>query len=219
MGGYRQLTLDGEVVAGLASVMQEGQPAAWTNYMASADADATAAAVEQAGGQVLMAPMTIMEEGRFALFADTAGGAVFGAWQPGKHRGAQAVNQVGGMTWNEIGTRDPDAAQAFYGSVFGWVADPIEMEGQVVYFTLKLDGRNIGGMLPMGDQFPPEIPPHWTPYFGVESVEATTAQVEQLGGRTLVGKQRMPQGSFAVFSDPQGAVFASWEGSYDPPPA
>lgn len=218
MGSYRILSLNGEPVAGLGTVMNEGQPPAWTTYIATADADAAAEAVGQAGGQTLLPPMDVMEEGRLALFSDAAGGAVFGVWQPGNHRGSQVVNQVGGLAWDELDTRDVQGAETFYGSVFGWTTDPIEYEGEVVYLVWKLDGRTIGGILPMGDNFPPEVPPNWVVYFGTESIDATTAQVEQLGGRVLMGKRPMPQGAFAVFADPQGAVFAGWEGSYDPPP-
>jgi predicted enzyme related to lactoylglutathione lyase len=163
-------------------------------------------------------PMDVMTAGRMAVIADAAGGAVFGIWQAGEHRGAQVVNQDGALSWNELGTRDPEAAQRFYADVFGWTATPIEFEGQVVYFSWQLDGRTIGGMLPMGDQFPAEVPPNWLAYFGAADLDAAAAEIERLGGRVLMPRREVPAGAFAVFADSQGAAFACVQGTYDPPP-
>ena len=217
-GGYRIITLNGASVGGLAPAMNDDQPTAWSTYVATSDADATARAVEEAGGQVMFGPMDVMDAGRMALFTDAAGGAFFACWQPGSNRGAQAVNRVGALAWNELDTREWENAARFYGAVFGWEAEPIEQEGQVVYVSLKHGGRLIGGMLPMGEEFPPAIPANWLAYFGLEDLDAAAGQVERLGGSVLVPRREMPQGAFAVFSDPQGGVFAGWQGSYDPPP-
>jgi predicted enzyme related to lactoylglutathione lyase len=35
------------------------------------------------------------------------------------------------------------------------------------------------------------------------------------GGRTLMGPMSVPVGSFAVMADPQGAVFAIWQGTFE----
>ncbi len=75
-------------VAGMMPLMQEGQPPAWSSYVSVADADATAAAVQEAGGSVIAEPMDVMDLGRMAVFADPTG-AVFGIWQPGTFPGAE----------------------------------------------------------------------------------------------------------------------------------
>ena len=217
-GGYQMFTLDGALVAGLGPIVAVGQSPTWTTYVSSADVDATAAAVRDAGGSVVVPPLDVMSAGRMGAFADAAGGAVFGVWQPREHRGAQVVNRDGALAWNELDTHDPDAARSIYGAAFGWTAEPIEFEGQVVYHSWKLDGRTIGGMLPMGEGFPAEIPANWVTYFGMEDLGEAGTAIERLGGRVMVPAQQMPNGSFAVFADPQGAVFAGWQGTYDPPP-
>ena len=66
-GGRRRTGRD---VAGMMPLMQEGQPPAWSTYVSVADADATAAAVTEAGGSVLAEPMDVMDLGRMAVFAD-----------------------------------------------------------------------------------------------------------------------------------------------------
>src|SRR3954454_9371491 len=69
-GGYRRALLRGKSAAGMMPLMQEGQPPAWTTYVSVEDADATAAAVRDAGGQVIAEPMDVMDLGRMAVFAD-----------------------------------------------------------------------------------------------------------------------------------------------------
>jgi predicted enzyme related to lactoylglutathione lyase len=216
-GGYRMFTLDGAAVAGLGPA-PPGQPPAWSTYIAVDDVAAVKEKVEAAGGSTVMDALQVMDAGTMAVFTDAAGGAYFCVWQPGRHRGAQRVNAVGALTMNELDTRDLDGAARFYGSVFGWVVEPIEVDGQVVYGSFKLDGRLVAGLLPMGDAFPPEVPPNWVPYFGVADLEASGSRVDELGGQVLMGPEAVPEGRFMALRDPHGAVFCIWQGSYDPPP-
>jgi uncharacterized protein len=216
-GGYRMFTLGGKEVAGLGPT-QPGRPPVWTTYISVDDAAAVKDAIEAAGGATVMEPLKIMDAGTMAVFADATGGAVFAVWQPGRHRGAQLVNAPGALTMNELDTRDFDGAARFYGEVFGWQVEPIEQDRQVLYGSVKLGGRLVAGILPMGDNFPPEVPPNWIPYFGVEDIEAAAAKAEALGGQVLMGPQAVPEGRFAVLRDPQGAAFSILQGSYDPPP-
>ncbi|CAM5489580.1 hypothetical protein SVIOM74S_07577 [Streptomyces violarus] len=62
-------------------------------------------------------------------------------------------------------------------------------------------------MVTMDDKFPPEVPPHWLPYFAVADVDATTAVV-QAHGDVLMVPTSVPDGPrIAVLRDPQGAMF------------
>jgi predicted enzyme related to lactoylglutathione lyase len=205
-GGYRMFTFHGIPVAGLGPLMGEGQPPAWTTYVTTADADATAAKVREAGGSVLTEPLDVLDAGRMAVLADTEG-SVFAVWQPRSHRGAGLVNETGALAWNELATRDPEAARAFYGAVFGWEFETSAMES-VVYSTLKLDGEYVGGMIELGPDVPAELPPHWLAYFGVEDCDAAADQLRTMGGVVTVEPMTIPAGRFAVVADPQGAPFA-----------
>ena len=75
---------------------------------------------------VVTEPMDVMDAGRMATFTDPEG-AAFGVWQPNEHRGAEVINEHGGVNFNDLNTRDVEAAKAFYGAVFGWEA--LAMEG------------------------------------------------------------------------------------------
>jgi uncharacterized protein len=206
-GGYRRATKNGKDVAGMAPLMQEGQPPAWTTYVSVADAAATAGAVREAGGQVIAEPMDVMGLGTMAIFADPTG-AVFGIWQPGTFRGAGLVNEPGALTWNELNTRDPEAAKAFYGAVFGWEFEDAEFEGMGTYTTVKLGGEPVAGMLDITGRVPDEVPANWLAYFVVEDADAALETVTGGGGNVVFGPMDISAGRFAVVSDPFGAVFA-----------
>src|SRR5687767_8179522 len=62
-GGYGFFTKDGRLVAGYGPQQNPGPPF-WSTYIAVDDADAVARSVEAAGGQVVVAPMDVMEAGR-----------------------------------------------------------------------------------------------------------------------------------------------------------
>jgi predicted enzyme related to lactoylglutathione lyase len=79
--------------------------------------------------------------------------------------------------------------------------------GDIEYTTWQLGGRPIGGMLAMGEEFPPELPSHWRAYFAVEDADATVERIKAAGGDVMYGPVDIPAGRFAVAGDPHRAVF------------
>jgi hypothetical protein len=206
-GGYRQATKNGRPAAGIMPVMQEGQSPAWTTYVSVEDAEATAAAVKDAGGTVVVGPMEVLDLGKMAVFTDP-GGAFFGVWQPAAFAGAGVVNEPGAIAWNELNTRDLAAAKEFYGAVFGWQFQDQEM-GAETYTMIVLGDRPVGGILDLtARQVPEEIPPHWQVYFGVEDTDAAIETAKGAGGAVMMEPIDIPFGRFAILTDPQGASFA-----------
>ncbi len=208
-GGYRMFQHDGKSVAGLMGHMQEdGQPTAWSTYISVADADETAGKVKAAGGSVIVEPMDVMDIGRMAVFSDPTG-AVFGVWQPKSFQGAELVNEPGSLCWNEVLTRDADSEKAFYPQVFGWGMGRPQFEGAPESYTVwEVDGRPVGGMMQMNDEyFPPEVPPHWAVCFAVDDCDGTVAKAKELGATITAGPMDMAIGRFAGIIDPQGASF------------
>lgn len=205
-GGYRLFHLRGVPVAGAAPIVTADHPPSWTTYITVTDADEAMAKVRSAGGTVVVEPMDVMSAGRMAVFADPTG-ATAAVWQPGDHIGAGVVNEPGSLCWNELTTRDGDAARAFYREVFGWTAVDTSPGGQS-YTTWRLNGRDIGGMIVMDDRWPAEIPPHWMVYFAVENTDAAVAHAKELGGTVSVEPFDLPVGRFAVLHDPHGALFS-----------
>jgi predicted enzyme related to lactoylglutathione lyase len=208
-GGYRRFQQDGQSVAGLMGHMQEGQPTAWSTYMSVADADETAAKVQAASGSVVVEPMDVTDIGRMAFFADP-GGAMFGVWQPKTFAGADLVNEPNSLCWNELLTRDAEAGRTFYPAVFGWTAGRPSFEDAPETYTLwEVDGRPVGGMMQMTDEyFPPDVPPHWGVCFAVADCDAVVATARELGATITTEPTDMSLGRYAGIVDPQGASFA-----------
>jgi predicted enzyme related to lactoylglutathione lyase len=206
-GGYRMAILSGKPVAGMMPLMQEGQPPAWTTYVSVEDADATAAAVKEAGGRVIAEPMDVLDVGRMAVFADPTG-AVFSVWQPRAHPGSGLANEPGAFAWNELNTRDPDAAKSFYAAVFGWEPDDHDMGEMGTYTEWKVGDASVGGMMDMRGRVPDQVPANWLVYFAVKDTDAAAEKVKELGGGVAFGPIDIPAGRFAVVHDPHGAMFA-----------
>ncbi|MFB7666567.1 VOC family protein [Kitasatospora sp. NPDC056138] len=209
-GGYAMCTLNGKPVAGvMAAMAPEGQPTpptVWTTYIATADADATQAAVTANGGTVLMPVTDVGTVGRMLVAADP-GGAVFGVWQPVDFFGAHVVNEPGALTWNELHTADFDAAAAFYRAVFGAEIAPMDMPGAGDYHVFNVGGRGVGGVANLAND-PPGTPSHWLTYFSVDDADSVVDALVKRGGTVLVPPFDMVAGRMSVLADPQGAVFA-----------
>jgi predicted enzyme related to lactoylglutathione lyase len=207
-GGYGMFTLDGHNVAGMGPKQDPSMPTVWMTYVTTADAEATIAKIQAAGGGVHMPPMAIFDAGSMAVVGD-ASGAAFALWQPDQHIGAQLVNAPGALVWNELNVRDTAGVADFYAAAFGWQADTADMGGGFMYTTWTLpDGPPVGGMIQMPEGAPIEVPAFWATYFGVADTDATIEQAVGLGAKVIAPAMDIPIGRFAYLMDPQGAVFA-----------
>jgi predicted enzyme related to lactoylglutathione lyase len=122
----------------------------------------------------------------------------------------------GRFVWHELMTTDTAAAKRFYPGITGWSVMPFDAN----YEMWAAGGAPLGGLMALPDEARAMGQPSaWTPYIAVPDVAATVRQAEALGARTYVGPQDIPgTGSFAVLSDPQGAVFAVFRGDNPAPP-
>jgi predicted enzyme related to lactoylglutathione lyase len=206
-GHYTMFTSNGKMVAATTPPMAPGTPSVWTTYIATANAEETAKKVAEAGGQTIVAPMQVMDQGSMAVFTDPTG-AVFSVWQAAAHKGAQLVNKPGSFCWNELATRDLARAKDFYTKVFGYgvKSNPMPQGGE--YVEWQVNGRSVAGALEMGSMYPPNVPPHWLVYFAVANTDDTVKRAQELGGQVITPGMDSPQGRFAVLADPQGAPFA-----------
>ena len=200
-GGYLTCLSEDRAAAGMMPKMDPGQPSAWTTYFATDDADATAAAITGAGGDVVAAPMDVGPLGRMLVAVDPQGQS-FGAWQSGVHTGVQVYNQPGALTWNEACVADPAAARTFYGAVFGFTFQEVPGSGGYTSFD-----REPAGAEPLGGiaAHQPGQPQGWLPYFGVASLDEALAVVERAGGKVRTAAMDTPYGRLAGIADPWGA--------------
>ena len=234
-GKYLVATLRGRDVAAVGSQQESAPPMpVWNTYVWVDSADDAAAKATEAGGSVLAKPFEIPGAGRMAVLADREG-AAFCVWQAKGHKGAALVNEPNTWNFSEINTRDIDAAKAYYGELFGWNASEFDMEG--MHFgmfgqpgygeflaqrdpelreRLSEDGAPEGfedavtWLVPMSsEQFPPEVPPHWSVTFAIDDADAIAERAAELGGEVVVPPFVAGPTRTVVLKDPQGATFSA----------
>jgi uncharacterized protein len=211
---YSMMELGGHDVAAISPQPQQqreaGVPPMWNNYLTVESADETADRASQLGATVHAPPFDVMDVGRMAVIQDPQG-AFFMAWEPRTNIGAQLVNAPGALSWNELASPDPTGSADFYGSLFGWTTS--ELEGSPTPYLIVMNGeRSNGGIRELGDE---PAPPHWMPYFGIDDIESGLARAGELGGTVLAGPIDIGIAKTGVIRDPQGAVFAVYDGRFD----
>jgi len=207
---YRMFYKGEHAVAGISQLPPEmlaaGVPTAWNTYLATDDVDATVAKAVELGATIAMPPMTVGDSGRMAAIQDPTGAAVF-FWKASSYDASMTYYEPGTLAWSDLTTRDPEKAAAFYSALVGW---EVELrEGATPYWLISIDGQGEGGIFPMPEMIPDEVPAFWMPYFGSDDLEADVAKTVALGGclRTAPAEVR-GMVRFAVIADPMGATFA-----------
>ncbi|MEV5243129.1 VOC family protein [Streptomyces cinnamoneus] len=208
-GNYTQAYCDGKAVAAIVPPMpgQEGETrSAWCLYLASPDVAATAGAIRDHGGTLLMDPLQVGDFGSMLLARDP-GGVAFGVWQAGRHEGFELRGVPGAYCWAEVFTRHPAKADAFFPAVFPYTVR--RMEDDAVDFKLFALGDDTAlGRMAMTDEFPDDIPPYVNVYFGVGDCDAAVAKATERGGTLRFGPMDSPFGRFAALTDSQEAAFS-----------
>lgn len=208
MGTYHVARVGGHDAAGLmASPPDTGGPAMWTVFVRVAAAAETVAAAVNAGGTVLAEPFDIPGGARVAVVADPAGAVlalISGGPEPGPDEPLLRRAEPGAVGWCELLTRDPHAVVSFYDAVFGWQP---ELDPGSGYAVLRRDGFDVGGLMAMPAEVPPEAPSHWMVYFTVGDVAGASDAAAAAGGSVLRPATTAGPMTFAVLADPQGATF------------
>ena len=112
--------------------------------------------------------------------------------------------------WVDLATPDLEAAESFYGELFGWeipeLPNSAEMGG---YRRAKLGGKDVAGVMPLMQE---GQPPAWSTYVSVDDADATAARGQENGG-TVIAE---PMDVIGPRQDgdlhrPEGAVFGIWQ--------
>jgi hypothetical protein len=227
---YLMARLRGGDVAAVSSPPVGAPPTAvWNTYIWVESADQAASKVLDAGGHVVSDPFDVMDAGRMAVCTDPEG-AAFCVWQAKRHKGARIVNEPGSLNFNNLNTRDPEGARAFYGSVFGW--ETLGQEGSAQMWRLpgygdflaqsdpELRKRQaesgapegfwdvVATLVLIGDDHA-DAPAHWSVTFAVDDADATAERAAELGGQVVVPPFDAPWVRMTILTDPQGATFTA----------
>lgn len=129
---------------------------------------------------------------------------------------ASEIAIPGKFVWADLFSADVAAARDFYQQLFDWQWQSVDGD---VYSIAFSDGRPVAGLVARPQQSGETARARWIYYASVPDVAATAAAVETAGGRTLIDPQTMPErGDYAIFADPQGALFGVIHSSSGDPP-
>lgn len=226
--GYLVATVEGAPVGAITAATIDADIPGWTTYVRVDDADAAVKAVEAAGGRAVVGPVEHPGAGRRAVCADPAG-ATFGVVQTSGPLVAQRVNEPGTWNFSELQTPAVDRAIAFYGDVFGWESDLVDL-GSGESWMVRSPGYGdvleqyrpgtrashiefgapegftdaVGWIGPLPE---PGVAPQWHLTFGVDDADAATARAVELGGTVLSEPVDAGVVRMAVLRDPHGVAF------------
>lgn len=97
------------------------------------------------------------------------------------------------------------AACAFYGRLFGWTAEKIDV-GAASYLGLHLGNSVEGGVVECDDDRA-----LWLPYVEVADIREATCRASELGASVALAPREGPAGWRSVVSTPAGGDIALWQ--------
>jgi len=111
----------------------------------------------------------------------------------------------GSFYWNELMTRDAEAAKRFYGGTLGWTFEAMEAEGgPVTYWVAKVGDEAVAGIYQLGsdDEGTSE---GWFAYVAVKDLSTALARATSEGGEVVREPWEVPGvGRIAVVNDNAG---------------
>lgn len=212
-GEYSIVQVEKEFVAGFSPAAPSHPtdvPSQWLSYVAVDDVDASAKAVEKAGGSIVTAPHD-GGAGRAAIVRDRQG-ARHGLFK-GREGATDGTNPTGhgSVGWIELLTDDVEDAADFYKSVFGWNIERKEMPKAAVHVA-SVGANKIATIFPKIAQSK-FAHNRWVPFFEFDSIEHAAKRSRALGGEVTAEPADIPGvGRWASVVDAVGAEvhFIEW---------
>lgn len=122
----------------------------------------------------------------------------------------------GTFYWNELMTRDVEAARTFYADALGWQFDAMPMGEEGTYWVVMVDGKPAGGMMQMAGPAFEGVPDHWMAYIAVDDIDKRLAAAKAAGASAIREPFDVPGvGRIAIVREPGGAAIG-WMTAADP---
>jgi predicted enzyme related to lactoylglutathione lyase len=109
----------------------------------------------------------------------------------------------------ELSTTDVGKAKAFYGKLFDWKLEDIDMGPMGTYTMIKVGEGTGGGIM---QQMIPGAGSAWMAYVLVDDIGAATEKAKSLGAKVLKDvTEVMGMGWLSIIVDPTGAMLGLWK--------
>jgi uncharacterized protein len=112
----------------------------------------------------------------------------------------------GKFQWNELRTRDPERAMAFYRDSIGWRFERSSTPDGRDYW-LAFQGEDcVAGLFPLTDAMFECVPESWMSFLAVDDVDARVAKAVKAGAKLVLPVFDVPNvGRIAMLQEPSGA--------------
>jgi hypothetical protein len=108
----------------------------------------------------------------------------------------------------ELMATDVGKAKSFYGELFDWKLEDMNM-GDMTYTIIKV-GEGTGGGL-MKNPIP-NSPSMWLAYVDVNDLKVATSKAKALGAKVMKDNVEVKDmGAFSIITDPTGAMLGLWQ--------
>jgi uncharacterized protein len=113
---------------------------------------------------------------------------------------------IGKMVWHDLITEDIDAAQKFYGGLFGWTFEESTGTRGPEYLLARDGDVYVAGLLPIASPDDGTRVSRWLPYVSVADVDETVTRSVSAGADVAASARDVSLGRVAAIVDPEGAV-------------
>src|SRR5579862_590690 len=109
----------------------------------------------------------------------------------------------------ELSTTDVSKAKSFYGALFDWKLEDVEMGPGFTYTMIGVGGGTGGGIM---QQMIPGAGSAWLAYVLVDDIAASTEKAKSLGAKVMKDvTEVMDMGWLSIIVDPTGAPLGLWK--------
>ena len=110
----------------------------------------------------------------------------------------------GSFYWNELMTRDAEAAKRFYGATLGWTFEATDQGESSAYWVAKVGEEAVAGIYQLGGD-EEETSEGWFAYVAVKDLSTALARATTEGGEVVREPWDVPGvGRIAIVNDSAG---------------